>query len=154
MDSLRTRAYAKSGRGGPPRRQQRRGSALRRSGQDLPELAKLSHERPDSLSFCTTGVSGLNHLPLEMFKSLVVEMKTGTALNVIHRPYNGVAQALTALKAGEVQACALPYSTFELHLLSSVSAFRLLTSEWEVNGNGCPDLREGSQTPQQGLAAQ
>jgi len=35
-------------------------------------------------------------------------------------PTNGAAQALTALKAGEVQGCALPYSTFELHVLSSV----------------------------------
>ncbi|WP_208513396.1 Bug family tripartite tricarboxylate transporter substrate binding protein [Variovorax paradoxus] len=76
----------------------------------LPELVKLSHERPGGLSFCTTGVSGLNHLQLEMFKGLV-KTKTGTALNVIHVPYNGVAPALTALKAGEVQACALPYST-------------------------------------------
>ncbi|AGU53528.1 putative Bug-like extra-cytoplasmic solute receptor, TTT family [Variovorax paradoxus B4] len=76
----------------------------------LPELVKLAHDRPGGLSFCTTGVSGLNHLQLEMFKGLV-KSKTGTALNVIHVPYNGVAPALTGLRAGEVQACALPYSS-------------------------------------------
>lgn len=76
----------------------------------LPELVKLANDRPGGLSFCTTGVSGLNHLQLEMFKGLV-KSKTGTALNVIHVPYNGVAPALTGLRAGEVQACALPYSS-------------------------------------------
>jgi len=75
----------------------------------LPELVKLSRDKPGGISFCTTGVSGLNHLQLEMFKGLV-KTKTGAPLNVIHVPYNGVAPALTALKAGEVQACALPYS--------------------------------------------
>jgi len=76
----------------------------------LPELVKLAHDKPGGLSFCTTGVSGLNHLQLEMFKDLV-KTKTGTVLNVTHVPYNGVAPALTGLRAGEVQACALPYST-------------------------------------------
>jgi tripartite-type tricarboxylate transporter receptor subunit TctC len=76
----------------------------------LPELVKLATDRPGGLSFCTTGVSGLNHLQMEMFKGLV-KSKTGAALNVIHVPYNGVAPALTGLRAGEVQACALPYSS-------------------------------------------
>lgn len=44
-----------------------------------------------------------------MLKDLV-HTKTGKPLNVTHVPYNGVAPALTALKTGEVQACALPYS--------------------------------------------
>jgi len=76
----------------------------------LPELAKLAQDRPGTLSFCTTGVSGLNHLQLEMFKDLV-ESKTGKSLDVVHVPYNGVAPALTGLRTGEVQACALPYSS-------------------------------------------
>ncbi|GGX14589.1 hypothetical protein GCM10007242_21300 [Pigmentiphaga litoralis] len=76
----------------------------------LPELAKLAQDKPGSLSFCTTGVSGLNHLQLEMFKDLV-KSRTGKPLDVIHVPYNGVAPALTGLRTGEVQACALPYSS-------------------------------------------
>jgi tripartite-type tricarboxylate transporter receptor subunit TctC len=76
----------------------------------LQDVVKLAHDRPGGLSFCTTGVSGLNHLQLEMFKGLV-QAKTGTAFNVIHVPYNGVAPALTGLRGGEVQVCALPYST-------------------------------------------
>jgi tripartite-type tricarboxylate transporter receptor subunit TctC len=76
----------------------------------LPELVKLAHDKPGGLSFCTTGIAGLNHLQLEMFKQLV-KSKTGENFNVTHVPYNGVAPALTALRAGDVQACTLPYSS-------------------------------------------
>jgi tripartite-type tricarboxylate transporter receptor subunit TctC len=78
--------------------------------KSMADLVKLAQDKPGGLSFCTTGVGGLNHLQLEMFKELV-QAKTGKPLNVTHVPYNGVAPALTALKTGEVQACALPYST-------------------------------------------
>jgi len=37
-----------------------------------------------------------------------------------------------------------PRQRSRLHVLSSVNPSHLLTSEWEVNGNGCPDMREGS----------
>lgn len=75
----------------------------------LQELVALARSKPGTLNFCTTGVSGLNHLQLEMFKSQV--KASGTALDVTHVPYNGVAPALTALRAGgDVQACTLPYS--------------------------------------------
>ncbi|MBU1358322.1 MAG: tripartite tricarboxylate transporter substrate binding protein [Gammaproteobacteria bacterium] len=77
--------------------------------KSLGDLVKLAQDKPGSMSFCTTGVGGLNHLQLEMFKDLV-KTQTGKPLDVIHVPYNGVAPALTALKGGEVQACALPYS--------------------------------------------
>jgi tripartite-type tricarboxylate transporter receptor subunit TctC len=75
----------------------------------LQELVALARGKPGLVNFCTTGVSGLNHLQLEMFKSEV--KASGTPLDVTHVPYNGVAPALTALRAGgDVQACALPYS--------------------------------------------
>ena len=75
----------------------------------LQELVELAQSKPGGVNFCTTGVSGLNHLQLEMFKSQV--KASGKAMDVTHVPYNGVAPALTALRAGgDVQACALPYS--------------------------------------------
>lgn len=76
----------------------------------LPELVKLANDKPGGLSFCTTGVGGLNHLQLEMFKRLV-KTKTGATFNVTHVPYNGVAPALLGLRTGQVQACTLPYSS-------------------------------------------
>ena len=75
----------------------------------LKELVELARSKPEGLNFCTTGVGGLNHLQLEMFKREA--SAGGKPLEVTHVPYNGVAPALTALRAGtDVQACALPYS--------------------------------------------
>ncbi len=75
----------------------------------LQELVELARSKPEGVNFCTTGVGGLNHLQLEMFKSQV--KTSGKVLEATHVPYNGVAPALTALRAGtDVQACALPYS--------------------------------------------
>ena len=75
----------------------------------LQELVALAQSKPGSINFCTTGVGGLNHLQLEMLKRQVKSQ--GTAIDITHVPYNGVAPALTALRAGgDVQACALPYS--------------------------------------------
>jgi tripartite-type tricarboxylate transporter receptor subunit TctC len=81
----------------------------------LEELVALARKSPGSVNFCTTGVGGLNHLQLEMLKN---EAKAkGQAMEATHVPYNGVAPALTALRAGDgVQACALPYSSLVKNL--------------------------------------
>lgn len=83
----------------------------------LQELVALSRSRPNGIDFCTTGVNGLNHLQLEMLKSQA--KAGGNTLNATHVPYNGVAPALTALRAGDVQACALPYSALVKNLHGS-----------------------------------
>lgn len=74
----------------------------------LQELVAYVRSKPGAVSFCTTGVNGLNHLQLEMLKRQVKDK--GAPFEVTHVPYNGVAPALTALRAGDVQACTLPYS--------------------------------------------
>lgn len=79
------------------------------SAQTLEDLVKIAESSPKGLTFCTTGVNGLNHLQLEMFKA-AIKKKTGKEPNIVHVPYNGVAPALTALRAGDVEACTLPYS--------------------------------------------
>ncbi len=76
----------------------------------LPELVEYARNNPGKLNFCTTGVGGLNHLQLEQLKSVVKERYPGNPVNLTHVPYNGLAPALAALRAGDVQACALPYS--------------------------------------------
>lgn len=78
--------------------------------QNLDDLIKLAQTKPNGLSFCTTGANGLNHLQLEMFKELATAKNDGKPLNIVHVPYNGLAPAMTALRAGEVDACTLPYS--------------------------------------------
>ena len=79
--------------------------------KSLPELVAYVQKYPGKLNFCTTGLAGLNHLQFEMFKTLVKEKNNGLRLDLPHVPYNGVAPALTALRAGQVQVCTLPYSS-------------------------------------------
>jgi len=79
--------------------------------KSLAELVDYAEKNPGKLSFCTTGVGGLNHLQLEMFKAEVKEQHAGQGINVTHVPYNGLAPALTALRANDVQACTLPFSS-------------------------------------------
>jgi tripartite-type tricarboxylate transporter receptor subunit TctC len=86
--------------------------------RSLNELVDLSRTRPGGISFCSTGVNGLNHLQLEMLKR-AVKSKTGSEMNVTHVPYNGLAPALVALKSGDVQACTLPYTALVKNLEGS-----------------------------------
>lgn len=79
----------------------------------LAELATFAN--PGSINFCSTGSGGLNHLQLEMFRS-VVKGKTGKPYDVTHVPYNGLAPALTGIRDGSVQACMLPYTALVKNL--------------------------------------
>lgn len=83
--------------------------------KSLPELVEYARSKPDALSFCTTGVGGLNHLQLEMFKKLV-KTKSGREFNATHIPYGGLAPALVALRAKDVQACTVPYASLVKNL--------------------------------------
>jgi tripartite-type tricarboxylate transporter receptor subunit TctC len=76
----------------------------------LPELVALAGKKPDGINFCSTGINGMNHLQLEMFRFAIQSKSPDTKFNFTHVPYNGVAPALLAIKAGEVDACVLPYS--------------------------------------------
>jgi tripartite-type tricarboxylate transporter receptor subunit TctC len=78
--------------------------------KNLPELVAHAASKAGGMSICSTGQGGLNHLQLEMFKGLVKRKHPNVKFNVTHVPYNGVAPALTALRAGDVDACVLPYS--------------------------------------------
>ena len=97
--------------------------------KSLAELAGLAN--PADINFCSTGSGGLNHLQLEMFRS-VVKSKTGKNYNVTHVPYNGLAPALVGVRDGSVQACMLPYTVLvknlngkELRVLAVQSKARL-----------------------------
>jgi tripartite-type tricarboxylate transporter receptor subunit TctC len=103
----------------------------------LQELVALAQGKPDGLNFCTTGVGGLNHLQLEMFKR---EAKAGgKPLEATHVPYNGVAPALTGLRAGtDVQVCALPYSGLIRNLEGK--DIRVLAVQRPKRLNSLPDV--------------
>lgn len=97
--------------------------------KSLAELAGVANA--GDINFCSTGSGGLNHLQLEMFRS-VVKSKTGRNYNVTHVPYNGLAPALVGIRDGSVQACMLPYTVLvknlngkELRVLAVQSKARL-----------------------------
>ena len=79
--------------------------------KSLSELVALADSKPNGLSICSTGANGINHLQLEMLRFAYQKKNPGKKLNITHVPYNGVAPALTAMKAGDVDACVLPYSS-------------------------------------------
>ncbi|MBL0420577.1 tripartite tricarboxylate transporter substrate binding protein [Ramlibacter sp. AW1] len=81
----------------------------------LPELVNYAKTVPGGVSFCTTGVGGLNHLQLEMLKGLV-KTKTGSELNVTHVPYNGLAPVLVGLRGGQVGICTAPFASLVKNL--------------------------------------
>lgn len=76
----------------------------------LSELLDFASSRKGVVNFCTTGANGLNHLQLEMLKSLVKTKRPEAVFEPVHVPYNGLAPALVALRAGDVDVCALPYA--------------------------------------------
>ncbi|HSX92934.1 MAG TPA: tripartite tricarboxylate transporter substrate binding protein [Hydrogenophaga sp.] len=78
--------------------------------KSLSELVELAAKKPNGLNFCSTGVNGMNHLQLEMLRFAVQKKHPGAKFNITHVPYNGVAPAMLAIKAGDVDACVLPYS--------------------------------------------
>lgn len=100
----------------------------------LPELVEYAQKTGGKVNFCTTGVGGLNHLQLEQLKGVIKDRHAGQAVELTHVPYNGVAPALTALKANEVQACTLPFSSLVknldgkgIHIIAVMSPRRLRT---------------------------
>src|SRR5262245_2306643 len=60
------------------------------------ELVALAKARPGSLNYGAAGVNGINHLAAELLKRM-------GSFDITLVPYKGVAQALPALIAGEVQ---------------------------------------------------
>jgi tripartite-type tricarboxylate transporter receptor subunit TctC len=62
----------------------------------LKELIALAKSRPGSINYGSAGVNGINHLAAELLKRMA-----GFDITLV--PYKGVAQALPAVMAGEVQ---------------------------------------------------
>lgn len=103
----------------------------------LAALVRHVQANPGAVSFCSTGVNGLNHLQLEMLKAETLA-KTGRAFEVIHVPYNGVAPALIGIRRQEVQACTLPYTALVRNLHGK--ELRILAVQSPKRLRGLPDV--------------
>jgi tripartite-type tricarboxylate transporter receptor subunit TctC len=70
----------------------------------LPDLIARARAKPGSISYGSYGTGGSAHLFMEQFKSLA-------KVDLLHVPYKGVAPALAAVTAGEVNLAMSGYGT-------------------------------------------
>lgn len=64
--------------------------------KDLPELIAYAKANPGKLNFSSPGAGSGAHLAGELLKS-------SAGIDIVHVPYNGIAPAVTAVVAGDVQ---------------------------------------------------
>lgn len=70
----------------------------------FPALLARAREHPGKFSYGSYGSGGGSHLAMEMLKSLA-------KVDILHVPYKGVAPAITAVVAGDVQIALAGYGT-------------------------------------------
>ena len=70
----------------------------------LREFINLARARPGKLNFGSGGAGTTNHLANELLKTL-------EKINIVHVPYKGVTQAMTAMMGGEVDEVVMPVTT-------------------------------------------
>ncbi len=70
----------------------------------LREFVNLARAAPGKLNFGSGGAGTTNHLANELLKHL-------EKINIVHVPYKGVTQAMTAMMGGEVDEVVMPVTT-------------------------------------------
>jgi len=77
--------------------------------KSVKELTALSKEKPDTLSFGSSGTGSSTHLALELYKSLA-------KVKITHVPYTGSPQVVTDMLAGRIHGYFSPASTVSGHV--------------------------------------
>jgi tripartite-type tricarboxylate transporter receptor subunit TctC len=97
----------------------------------LKELIALAKSRPGQLNYGSAGVNGINHLAAELLKHMA-------SFEITLVPYKGVAQALPALMAGEVQLmfATLPGSIAQIRA-GRITAIAVTSAK---RANAAPDI--------------
>ena len=72
--------------------------------KSVAELVKLAKARPGAINYASTGAGTATFLAAEMFKSQA-------AINLVHVPYRGGGEAITAVLTGEVPVYFSPLAT-------------------------------------------
>src|SRR5215471_11441033 len=70
----------------------------------LRQFIEMARSRPGKLNFGSGGTGTTNHLANELLKHL-------EKINIVHVPYKGVTQAMTAMMGGEVDEVVMPVTT-------------------------------------------
>ena len=77
--------------------------------KSVKELTALAKEKPDTLSFGSSGTGSSTHLALELYKSLA-------QVKITHVPYTGSPQVITDMLAGRIHGYFSPASTVAGHV--------------------------------------
>jgi tripartite-type tricarboxylate transporter receptor subunit TctC len=89
----------------------------------LREFISLARARPGKLNFGSGGAGTTNHLANELLKHL-------QKIDIVHVPYKGVTQAMTAMMGGEVDEVVMPVSTAIAQIRAGkVRALAVLTEQ-------------------------
>lgn len=100
---------------------------------DLRELIAHAKANPRMLSYGTPGVATGNHLVGESFK------QQAGALDIVHVPYRGIAQATNDLVSGQI-SLVIAVMSVQLQQLSEAGKIRLLAVTTERRLSGAPDI--------------
>ena len=77
--------------------------------KSVKELTALAKDKPDTLSFGSSGTGSSTHLALELYKSLA-------KVKITHVPYTGSPQVVTDMLAGRIHGYFSPASTVAGHV--------------------------------------
>ena len=75
------------------------------------ELIAIARARPGALNYTSSGIGGINHLGVEVLKSMA-------KIDMVHVPHKGMAPAITDLMAGQVQVLLVSLPSVETQMQS------------------------------------
>ena len=107
-----------------------------RNINDLRELVASVKSRPGKANYASIGVGSLSHLTMEL-------VALRSAAEIVHVPYPGSSQAVTALLAGEVDMACLPALAVIAHVKAGkLKAIGASTAKRSTSLPDVPTLRE------------
>jgi tripartite-type tricarboxylate transporter receptor subunit TctC len=100
---------------------------------NLRELITYAKANPGKLSYGTPGIATGNHLVGESFK------QQAGALDIVHVPYRGIAQATNDLVSGQI-SLVIAVMSVQLQQLAQAGRVRLLAVTTETRLSGAPEI--------------
>ena len=100
---------------------------------NLRELIAYAKANPGKLSYGTPGIATGNHLVGESFK------QQAGALDIVHVPYRGIAQATNDLVSGQI-SLVIAVMSVQLQQLAQAGKIRLLAVTTETRLSGAPEI--------------
>lgn len=108
----------------------------------LREFINLARAHPGKLNYGSGGAGTTNHLANELLKHLA-------KINIVHVPYKGVTQAMTAMMGGEVDEVVMPVTTAIAQVrVGKVRALAVLTDQRVAT---LPDVPTGKEAGVEGF---